>query len=54
MSSESSLPDTLHDFIRDYGAMEGLKSNHEKSEKSFTMKDIFQMYTIKDKQSEPH
>ena len=30
MSSESSLPDTLHDFICDYGAMEGLKSNNAK------------------------
>ena len=49
MSSESSLPDILHNFIRDYGAMEGLKSNNAKSETSFTMKDIFWMYIIKDK-----
>ena len=54
MSSESSLPDMLCDFIREYGAMEGLKSDNAKSETSFAMKDIFRMYTIKDQQSEPH
>ena len=54
MSSESSLPDMLCDFIREYGAMEGLKSDNAKSGTSFAMKDIFCMYTIKDQQSEPH
>ena len=54
MASESSLPDTLREFIWEYGAMEGLKSNNAKSETSFAMKDIFHMYLIKDKQSEPH
>ena len=54
MSSESQLSDSLRDFIREYGTMAGLKSNNEKSETSSTMKDIFQMYQIKDWQSEPH
>ena len=54
MSSESSLLDTLCDFIHEYGAMEGLKSDNAKSETSFAMKVIFHMYTIKDQQSEPH
>ena len=54
MVSESSLPDTLHEFIWEYGAMAGLKSDNAKSETSFAMKDIFHMYLIKDKQSEPH
>ena len=54
MSSEAELPTTLKDFIRDYGAMEGLKSDNTKSETSFKMKDLFHMYIIKDKQSEPH
>ena len=54
MSSEAELPTTLKDFIRDYGAMEGLKSDNAKSETSFKMKDLFRMYIIKDKQSEPH
>ena len=54
LASESDLPDTLRDFIREYGAMEGLKSDNAKSETSFTMKDIFCMYMIKDRQSEPH
>ena len=53
MSSESSLPDMLRDFIHEYGTMEGLKSDNAKSETSFAMKDIFCMYTIKDQQSEP-
>ena len=54
MSSETELPTTLKDFICDYGAMEGLTSNNAKSETSFKMKDLFRMYIIKDKQSEPH
>ena len=54
MSSEGDLPSTLLDFIRDYGAMEGLKSDNAKSETSFAMKDIFHMYLIKDKESKPH
>ena len=54
MASESSLPDTLREFICEYGAMVGLKSDNAKSETSFAMKDIFHMYLIKEKQSEPH
>ena len=54
LTSESDLPDTLQDFIHEYGAMEGLKSDNAKSETSFAMKDIFRMYMIKDRQSEPH
>ena len=54
MTSEHDLPSTLQDFIRDYGAMEGLKSDNAKSETSFTMKGLFRMYLIKDRQSEPH
>ena len=54
MSSETELPTTLKDFIRDYGTMEGLKSHNAKLETSFKMKDLFHMYLIKDKQSEPH
>ena len=54
MASESSLPDTLREFIREYGALARLKSDNAKSDTSFAMKDIFRMYLIKDKQSEPH
>ena len=54
MSSGGELPTTLKDFIRDYRAMEGLKSDNAKSETSFKMKDLFRMYIIKDKQSEPN
>ena len=54
LASESNLPDTLRDFICEYGAMEGLKSDNAKSETSFAMKDIFRMYMIKDRQSKPH
>ena len=43
LASESDLPDTLRDFIHEYGAMEGLKSDNAKSETSFAMKDIFCM-----------
>ena len=41
LSSESALPSTLQDFIREYGAMEGLKSDNAKSETSNAMKDNF-------------
>ena len=54
MASESSLPDTLREFIHEYGAMAGLKSDIAKSATFFAIKDIFQMYLIKDKQLEPH
>ena len=54
MSSEPTLPSMLQDFIHEYGAMEGLKSDHAKSETSHAMKDIFRMYLIIDQQSEPH
>ena len=54
LASESDLPDTLRDFICEYSAMEGLKSDNAKSETSFAMKDIFHMYMIQDHQSEPH
>ena len=48
MSSEHELPHTLRDFIHEYGAMEGLKSDNAKSGTSSSMKDIFCMYQIKD------
>ena len=54
MSSEKDLPFTLEEFIRDHGAMQGLKSDNAKSETSHAMHDILQLYCIKDKQSEPH
>ena len=54
MASESSLPDTLLEFIQEYGTMAGFKSGNAKSKTSFAMKDIFRMFLIKDKQSEPH
>ena len=41
MSSESSAPSTLQDFIHCYGAMEGLKSDNAKSETFIAIKDIF-------------
>ena len=54
MSSEKDLPFTLEEFIRDHGAMQGLKSNNAKSETSRAMHDILRLYCIKDKQSKPH
>ena len=54
MKTESEVPDTILDFIRHYGAMEGLISDNTKSETSFAVRDIRRLYTIKDRQSEPH
>ena len=54
MSSKKDLPFTLKEFIRDHGAMQGLKSDNAKSETSHAMHDILRLYCIKDKQSKPH
>ena len=54
MQTKSTLPESLHEFICEYGAMEGLKSDNAKSETLFAMKDLLRMYPIKDQQSEPH
>ena len=40
MKTESEVPDTILDFIRHYGAMEGLISDNAKSETSFAVRDI--------------
>ena len=54
MKTETEVPDTILDFIRHYGAMDGLMSDKAKSETSFAVRDILRLYTIKDHQSEPH
>ena len=54
MRSESDIPKTLQDFIRDHGAMRGLKSDNAKAETSIVIQDILRMYCIQDKQSEPY
>ena len=48
MKTESEVPDTILDFICHYGTMEGLILNNTKSETSFTVCDILQLYMIKD------
>ena len=52
--NESEVSDSILDFIRHCGAMEGLMSDNAKSETSFAIQDILRLYTIKDRQSEPH
>ena len=54
MQNESEVPDSILDFIRHYGAMEGIMSDNAKSETSFAIRDILCLYTIKDHQSEPY
>ena len=54
MSSESDMPATMEDFIRQHGAMKGLMSDNAKAEVSTAVKNIYQLYCIKDRQSEPH
>ena len=48
------MPDTLQDFIRQHGAMEGLMSDNARVEIGEAVKDIQHLYCIKDRQSEPH
>ncbi len=54
MSSESDVSQTMEDFIRQHGAMEGLMSDNAKSEISTAVKNLHRLYCIKDRQSEPH
>ena len=54
MSSESQMPSTMEDFVRQHGAMKGLMSDNAKAKVSEAVKDIERLYCIKDRQSEPH
>jgi hypothetical protein len=54
MSAKSEFPSTLVDFIRKYGAMQGLVSDCSKEQTSIEVDDILRLYCIKDRQSEPY
>jgi len=54
MKSENQMPETLQDFIRQWGAPSGLLSDNAKAETSKVVKDILRLYCIKDMQSEAH
>ena len=52
MRTESQMPETLQDFIRQYGAPIGLFSDSAKVETGKVIKDILRHYAIKGMQSE--
>ena len=54
MSSESDMPETFEDFIRQTGAPLGLMSDNAKSETGTKVQSLLRLYCIKDRQSEPH
>ena len=54
MTSESQVPGTFEDFIRDVGAPKKLVSDNAKSETGKRMIDLLRLYCVKDGQSEPH
>jgi hypothetical protein len=54
MKSESEMPGTLLDFIRKFGAPNGLFSDNAKVQIGKTVQTILRMYAIDDLQSEPH
>jgi hypothetical protein len=57
MSQKSEFPRTLMDFIRSYGAMQGLVSDNALEQTSVAVDDIddiLRLYCIKDRQSEPY
>ena len=54
LASESHMSETLEDFLRDHGAMFGLKSDNAKAEIGSAVQSILRLYAIKDAQSEPH
>ncbi len=53
MKTESQMPGTLLDFIRRWGAMQGLFSDNAKVQTSLAVRDILRQYCIEDMQSEP-
>ncbi len=54
MHRESSMSDTLSDFIRKWGAPYALLSDNAKSETSKAVKEILRKYNIKDLQTEAY
>ena len=48
------MPGTLMDFIRGFGAMQGLFSDNAKAETSRAVCDILRQYQTADMQTEPH
>ena len=53
MKTESQMPDTLGDYIREIGAPYALISDNAKSETSEAVKAYLRKYCIKDMQTEP-
>jgi hypothetical protein len=54
MRTEKEMPATLLDFIRKWGAPNGLFSDNAKVQIGKTVQSILRMYCIDDLQSEPH
>ena len=54
MVSEKQVPQTLQDFIRNYGAPNALFSDNAKSEISKAVQDILRHFALKHYRSEPH
>ena len=54
MKSETQMPETLQDFIRQFGAPTGLYSDNAKVETGKAIKEILRHYAIKDMQSEAY
>ena len=55
MRSESEIPHTLEEYIREHGAMRGIRSDQARSEtQSIAIRDIRRLYKIDDSQSEPY
>ena len=54
MKSKSEFPSAVQEFIRNYGAPIGFFTDNAPQQVSEIVKDLYRMYTIKDKQCEPH
>jgi hypothetical protein len=54
MKTESQMADTLQDFIRQWGAPNGLLSDNSKTQTGAAVTDILRLYNIRDLQTEPH
>ena len=54
MSSESQIPNTLQDLLRDRGAPHTIRSDCAKAMQSHTVQDILRHYNVRQEFSEPN
>ena len=54
MHSETEGPDTLDDFVREFGAPHGLRNDNSKMQLGNNFRNVLRKYNIKQSMTEPH